>query len=111
MKGKILAVLGVLLFIGVCAYGVYYWENSETIYYTQVDNSKIKELDTTNSMKYEYTLDTYDNAGKKKVLKFKTSRELRDTAYLKLTVRSLGVYKWEEVQFDEIPVKAQERLK
>lgn len=110
MKGKLLAVVGVILFVGACVYGAYYWENSEAIYYTQIDNSKIKELDTTSKMKYEYALTSYDINGKKKVLKFKTSRELREEAYLKLIVRALGVYKWEEVQYDELPKNVQQKL-
>lgn len=62
-------------------------------------------------MKYEYKLDSYDEKGKKRTLKFETSRELKEDAYLMLEVRSTGVHKWEEVQFDELPAAAQEKLK
>lgn len=46
----------------------------------------------------------YEN-GKKKEIKFKTSRELREEAYLKLEVMATGVHAWEEVQYDELPDK------
>ena len=58
-------------------------------------------------MKYEYTLDCYNENGKKKELKFKTSRELREDAYLLLEVRVLGVHTWKEVQYSELPEKVQ----
>ena len=41
--------------------------------------------------------------GKNKELKFKTSRELKEGAYLLLEVRSLGVHKWEEVSYNDLP--------
>lgn len=45
---------------------------------------------------------------KKKEFTFKTSRELREDAYLKLKVLAItGVNNWEEVQFDELPDKVQ----
>lgn len=41
---------------------------------------------------------------KKKSLSFKTSRELREGAYLKLEVMPVrGVIGWEEVQYDGLP--------
>lgn len=56
-------------------------------------------------MKYEYTLECYNEKGKKKEVKFKTSRELRQEAYLMLEIRTFGVHSWKEVQFDELPDK------
>ena len=38
---------------------------------------------------------------------FKTSRELKEDAFLKLEVKTLGVHSWEEVQYDELPKKVQ----
>ena len=44
--------------------------------------------------------------GKKKDIEFKTSRELREDAYLKLEVMLVrGVINWKEVQEDELPDK------
>ena len=58
-------------------------------------------------MKYEYTLDCYNETGKKRELKFKTSRELKEDAFLKLEVKTFGVHSWEEVQYNELPEKVQ----
>ena len=48
--------------------------------------------------------------GKEKEVTFKTNRELREDAYLKLEVMlTRGVTNWEEVQFDEMPKEVQEK--
>lgn len=111
MKSKILIALGTILFLAFCGVGLYYVENYNETYYTRIDNTKVEKLSTSDSMKYEYTLESYNKKGYKKVLKFKTSRKLRDRAYLALEVRSLGVYKWAEVDFDDLNNKVKERLK
>ena len=55
-------------------------------------------------MKYEYTLTAYNKNGKEKEVKFKTSRELREGAYLELDVMQMrGVVNWKEVQIDDLP--------
>ena len=55
-------------------------------------------------MKYEYTLKAYNKNGKEKEIKFKTSRELREDAYLELEVMQIrGVVNWKEVQENELP--------
>lgn len=105
IKEKIPMIIAVIVAIAICIVGAYFLENHEAIYYTQIDNSKIEKLSTTDDMKYEYTLDCYTENGKKKELKFKTSRELKENAYLMLEVRSFGVHSWKEVQFNELPDK------
>lgn len=105
IKEKIPMIIAVIVAIAICIVGAYFLENHEVIYYTQIDNSKIEKLSTTDDMKYEYTLDCYTENGKKKELKFKTSRELKENAYLMLEVRSFGVHSWKEVQFNELPDK------
>lgn len=94
--------LMVLLALGVV---FYFMENYETAYYTQIDNTKIQNLSALEDMKYEYTLEAYSESGRKKEIKFKTSRELKEDAYLMLEVRSLGVHAWKEVQYGELPEK------
>lgn len=110
IKGKIAVAIGIIVFI-LFLYGIYYLlviQNSE--YYTQIDNSKVESLSTTDNMKYQYTLTAYDEKGKKKEVTFKTNRELREDAYLKLEVMlTRGVTNWEEVQFDEMPKEVQEK--
>jgi hypothetical protein len=112
IKGKIAVAIGIIVFI-LFLYGIYYLlviQNSE--YYTQIDNSKVESLSTTDNMKYQYTLTAYDEKGKKKEVTFKTNRELREDAYLKLEVMlTRGVTNWEEVQFDEMPKEVQEKYK
>ncbi len=55
-------------------------------------------------MKYQYTLTAYEKNGKAKEIQFKTSRELREGAYLELDVMSIrGVIDWREVQINELP--------
>ena len=116
MKGKALAGLIIVLGLGVCVVmcligGLHYMENYDENFYTKIDNSKIRELSPDEDMKFEYTLECYNKSGKKRELKFKTSRMLREDAYISLEVRSLGVHKWEEVMYNDLPQKVQEKIK
>lgn len=107
---KVFYVLGIILFLSLCLFGLYYLDNYEGIYYSKIDNTKIKRLEN-GDMKYEYTLDSYNEKGNKKELKFKTSRELKEAAYIKFIVRITGVHSWEEVTFDDLPNKVKEKYK
>lgn len=105
-KEKIPMIIAVILAIILCGFAFYFFEYHEEVYYTQIDNSKISKLDTRDNMKYEYTLFAYNEKGRKKEFTFKTSRELRNEAFLKLETKALiGVRQWEEVQFEELPEK------
>lgn len=108
MKEKISMILAVIVAIIICAGGLYWMENNQSLYYTQIDNTKVQKISASDDMKYEYTLDSYSEKGKKKEIKFKTSRELREGAYLMLELRSLGVHSWKEVQQEELPEKVQQ---
>lgn len=109
IKEKMPIVIGVIVFIALCAVAYYFLFIKETVYYTQIDNTKIQEV-TGSDMKYEYTLDCYKENGKKKTIKFKTSRELREDAYLIIEYMEItGVHSWAEVQYDELPKKVQEK--
>lgn len=106
MKQKLPIILGVCIFILLCGGAIYYMENGKSYYYTQIDNTKIEMLSTSDTMKYKYTLICYNEKGKAKEIQFKTSRQLREGAYLKLEVLSVsGVHTWEEVKYDELPDK------
>lgn len=108
MKGKSFIVIGIVLIcVGCAAGGLYYFENYEKTYYSKIDNTRVTELQTSDSMRYLYTLDCYDESGKKKELKFKTSRVLKEGAYILLDVRLLGVHRWAEVQYYELPQPVQ----
>ena len=84
-------------------------------YYSQIDNSKIEQvessgvvIDFTGGMSYQYTLFSYDENGKGKDITFGTSRELREGAFIRLTVMPVrGVVEWKEVQYDELPEAVQ----
>lgn len=117
-KGKTVGIiLAVAVLVAFLAGGAYLvldrMENHDESFYTQVDNRKIKELKpSSDDMKFEYALESFDQEGGSRELRFKTVRELREGAYLKLELRALGlVYGWEEVQLEDIPEKAREKLK
>lgn len=105
--GKILMAIFILALFILAGLGLYYVDTYEDNYYTKVDNTKVKEL--LEEKKYEYSLISYNKNGRKKTLHFKTSRKLKEGAYLKLTVRSSGVHKWEEVTLEDIPSKASKK--
>ena len=112
MKSKTAAAIGIVLALICCAVGgLWHMENYETVYYTRIDNTKVHEIAATDDMRYEYALDCYNKDGNKKQLKFKTSRILREDAYLLLEVRAFGVHSWEEVQPEDLPPRTLEKLK
>lgn len=110
IKEKMPMIIAIIVAIAICCVALYFLENYESVYYTQIDNSKIAKITSSDDMKYEYTLDCYNENGKKKEIKFKTSRELREDAYLILEVRTFGVHTWEEVQVNELPEKVKTAL-
>ena len=57
---------------------------------------------------YSYTLLSYDEKGKEKEITFGTSKELREGAFLRLTVIPVrGVMDWAEVSYEELPPAVQ----
>ena len=110
MKEKITMIIAVIVAIAICGIVFFIMENYESVYYTQIDNTKIQSISATDDMKYEYTLDCYNENGKKKEIKFKTSRELKEDAYLMLEVRTFGVHAWKEVQVNELPERVKVAL-
>ncbi|PGO32078.1 hypothetical protein CN984_08650 [Bacillus cereus] len=60
---------------------------------------------------YEYTLSGFDKEGKEKELEFMAQKNLRKEAFLRVYYsEKKGVTAWEEVQEDELPKKAKEKL-
>lgn len=110
IKEKMPMIIAVIVAIAICGIAFYFLENYESVYFTQIDNTKIQSISATDEMKYEYTLDCYNENGNKKEIKFKTSRELREDAYLMLEVRTFGVHSWKEVQANELPEKVKTAL-
>ncbi len=106
IKEKIPMIIAVIVAIAVLGVVIYLSEYKRFEYYTQVDNTKIEKISSSDEMKYEYKLTCYSPSGRKKEIKFKTVRELRNGAYLKLVANAFtGVNSWEEVQYDELPDK------
>ncbi len=111
IKEKTLELFGIIVFIAICFVVIYVLFYQSTDYYVKVDNTKLKAL-SEEDMKFEYTLDGYNNKGRSKSLTFKTSRKLKEGAYLKLEVMYVrGVINWEEVTFKQIEAKAQTKLR
>ena len=65
-KEKLPIIIAVVIAIAICA-GLYYMLfYEESIYYTQIDNSRVQSAVSNDNMKFEYTLDCYNEQGKKK---------------------------------------------
>lgn len=105
IREKLPMIIAVIVAIIICGLACYILEFYEAVYYTQIDNTQIEKISSSDEMKYEYTLNCYNEKGKKKEIKFKTSRELREDAYLELEVKATGVHSWKEVQYNELPEK------
>ena len=103
-KEKIPMIIAVIVVIALAIGAYYFLVVHKDMYYTQIDNTKIEDLSSSDDMKYQYTLTAYDKNGKEKEVQFKTSRELREGAYLELDVMQIrGVVNWREVQIEELP--------
>lgn len=111
LKEKLPMIIAVIIVIGLIV-GVFYFSFiHEDIYYTQIDNAKCEQISSTDDMRYQYKLTAYNKNGKSKEVEFKTSRELRDDAYLELKMMSIrGVVNWKEVQENELPDKVQTEM-
>lgn len=116
---KKLLILGILVLImAACLCSVFY-EASGAYYYTRIDAAKCTPgearhgvIGADGGMAFTYTLPCYDEAGHEKELRFGASKELRDGAFLRLTVAPLrGVIHWEELPHDELPAAVQEKYR
>ena len=118
MKKQVKIAIGAaaVLFIGLIGFCAWFLSGfGSTEYYTQIDNAKVEQGDTKGgvinfkgNLPYSYTLTAYDEKGGEKEITFGTSRELREGAFLRLTVMPIrGVLDWSEVQYDELPSAVQ----
>lgn len=89
--------------------------NKDTYYVHVTTDGEVEEnkLSTGEIAKrYWYELPSYDDSGKEQTLKFSAAKNLRQNAYLKVYVKGgTEVSSYDEIQFEEIPTKAQEKLK
>ena len=118
MKKQIKIAIGaaavlLIVLIGFCAW--FLSGSGSTEYYAQIDNTKVEQVDTKGgvisfkgNLPYSYTLTAYDEKGSEKKITFGTSRELKEGAFIRLTVMPVrGVLDWSEVQYDELPPAVQ----
>ncbi len=111
-----IAVAAVLIGSLICIWQCLFSEAGGTYYYAQIDNSKLEEggprdgvIDMQGGMAYSYTLPAYDEKGGGKDITFGASRELREGAFIRLTLKPVrGVVEWSEVQYEELPEAVQE---
>lgn len=105
MKKKILIGIGAGAFVAIC-FGIFLLSGAgSTYYYSQIDNTKIEQTGSAGgvinfggSMDYSYTLRCYDEDGNEKDITFGTSRELKEDAFIRLTVMPIrGV--WNGLKF------------
>jgi uncharacterized protein (TIGR01655 family) len=116
LKRKLAIVIGILVFIILSCLTYRYVFIKDFTYYTKIDNSKLEKVnsnggvfDKHGGMKYEYNLKMYDKNGKSKEIRLGTNRELKEGAFLKVYYYFLrGVHKWEEVQYDDLPIKVKD---
>ncbi|CDQ38093.1 MULTISPECIES: YxeA family protein [Virgibacillus] len=59
---------------------------------------------------YNYTLTGFDKDGRKKEVTFYASGELRKDAYLRIFTKGKYIETWEEVQQQDIPEQAKQKL-
>lgn len=115
MKNGIIARVGIVVaaVLGFCiVFTGIRMGTAGSYYYVRIDNSKIRENESSGgvvnfkgNLDYLYTLPAYNEKGREKEITFGTSRQLREGAYLKLTVSPLrGVVEWKEVEYEELSV-------
>ena len=96
MKKKIIVGLSVVMVIviGFICFCIWFLSGAgSTYYYSQIDNSKIEQvesqggvIDFSGSMDYSYTLFSYNEDGEGKDITFGTSKELKEGAFICLTI-------------------------
>lgn len=66
IKERIPMIIASIIAIIICIVACYFIENYQTIFYTKIDNTKIASVSAMDNMKFEYTLDCFNEKGKKK---------------------------------------------
>ena len=118
MKKKMMVGIAaaVIIIAGFLCFGIWFLSGAgSTYYYAQIDNSKMEQVESkggvisfSGSIDYSYTLFCYNEDGKGKDITFGTSRELKEGAFIRLTVMPIrGVLEWSEVQYEELPEAVQ----
>ena len=119
MKKQVKIAIGAtaIVLIGLIGFCAWFLSGSGSAeYYSQIDNTRVEQVDTKGgvisfkgNLPYSYTLTAYDEKGSEKEITFGASRELKEGAFIRLTVMPVrGVLDWSEVQYDELPAAVQE---
>lgn len=104
----ILIVALIILIVGAAIW--FGWGGTGAEWYSQIDNSCVKEVAASDDMVYEYTLVCYDADGRSRDISFKTSRILTEDAFILLETMPLrGVVSWAEVFWEDLPPAVQEQ--
>ena len=112
IRDRIPTFIGILVFITLCSLAYYFLFENSNYYYTKIDNNKVEEINSSDNMKYQYQLIMYNENGKSKEIKFKTSRVLKEGAYLEVKYYQIsGVNSWKEVKYEDLPSKVQSKYK
>ena len=114
MKKLISIGVTAVIIAAIACFGIKFYSDG-SYYYTQIDNSKVEQIeshggvvDFTGGMSYAYTLVAYNEKGKEKTIEFGTEKELKEGAFICLTIKSVqGVVDWKEVRYDELPTEVQ----
>ena len=78
LKEKIPMIIAVVVAIAICVAILYFFENYESAYFTQIDNTKIEKLSSTDDMKYKYTLECYNENLQEKLTLETFNREKKE---------------------------------
>ena len=110
-KEKLPILIAVIIVIILLTSTYYFLVIHKQIYYVKIDNTKLKEFSGSDDMKYEYSLIAYNENGKEKEVQFKTSRILKNNAYLELEIMQIrGVVNWREVEKNDLPEDVKEKI-
>lgn len=107
IKSKTFIVIGIIVAVTLCIVGYRTLFVNTSQYYTQIDNSNVRQISPT---EFEYSLTAYDKHGKITQLTFKANKQLREDAFLELDVMFIrGVSNWREVKYNELPLDVRSR--
>ena len=84
------------------------WGGTGAEWYSQIDNTCVRQVNASDDMIYKYTLTCYDAEGHSREISFKTSRILKEDAFILLETMPLrGVVSWSEVLWPDLPAAVQ----
>ncbi|GBG96217.1 YxeA family protein [Lactococcus termiticola] len=115
MKKILIGIVAVLVIIGAGGFGWYQLTYGGKDYYVQIKTDGEKRTVTANDGNkfpiYTYKIKATEKSGQTKDIEFTADHNLRHGAYLDLTYNNKkGVTNWKEVQKDEVPKEALDKL-